>query len=52
MGRGRHLQGTRDIGEALALFEQLLKGALLAGIYSGVWLLRYMGLLLAKSGLL
>ena len=30
IGRGRHLQGTTKIGDALALVEQLLSGAQLA----------------------
>ena len=52
ISRGRHLQGKTDIGDALALVEQLQSGAQLADVCSGVWRLRFMGLLLAKSGLL
>ena len=32
IGRGLHLQGTTDIGDALALVEQLLSGAQLADV--------------------
>ena len=43
IGRGRHLQGTTDIGDALALVEELLSGAQLADDLLGCVALAFHG---------
>ncbi len=43
ISRGRHLQGTADIGNALALIEQLLSGAQLANDLLGSVTLAFHG---------
>ena len=52
IGRGRHLLGTTDIGDALALAEQLLSGAQLADDLFWCEVLALHGASPGKSGLL
>lgn len=50
IGRSRFLKGAANISDRLALVKELLSAEQLADILLGVWRLRFMGLLLAKSG--